>query len=148
MLLVWQIVFVIISYFDILWSIFARCAIHADQTQVLVRSQQLVLQWWPRRSLQGIPTRPSRHGTGALSIRRSGLSRQSSLPGGPRVRGGPSYVGPHVGGTGKVHYSDVIMNAMTSQITGVSFTQPFFFGADKRKHQSFASLAFVTGIHR
>ena len=28
------------------------------------------------------------------------------------------------------------------------FTQPFFQGADQRKHQSSASLAFVRGIHR
>ena len=28
------------------------------------------------------------------------------------------------------------------------FTQPFILGADQRKHQSSASLAFVRGIHR
>ena len=37
-----------------------------------------------------------------------------------------------------IHYGDVIMGAMASQITG----------ADHRKHQSSASLAFVRGIHR
>ena len=40
------------------------------------------------------------------------------------------------------HYSDVIMSAVASQITSVCS------GADHRKHQSSASLAFVRGIHR
>ena len=39
------------------------------------------------------------------------------------------------------HYSDVIMGAMASQITSPQ-------GADQRKRQSSASLAFVRGIHR
>ena len=48
-----------------------------------------------------------------------------------------------------IHYSDVIMSAMASQITGVSIVCSAFFScADLRKHQSFASLAFVRGIHR
>ena len=39
------------------------------------------------------------------------------------------------------HYSDVIMNAMTSQITGVSIDcTTLCSGADQRKHQSSASL--------
>ena len=47
------------------------------------------------------------------------------------------------------HYSDVIMSAMTSQITGVSMVYATFCpGADQRKHQNSASLAFVRGIHR
>ena len=48
------------------------------------------------------------------------------------------------------HYSDVIMSAMASQITGVSIIGliGFFSGADQRKYQSSASLAFVRGIHR
>ena len=37
------------------------------------------------------------------------------------------------------------MSAMTSQGTGVSIVCP---GADQRKHQSYASLAFVMGINR
>ena len=42
------------------------------------------------------------------------------------------------------HYSDVIMSTMTSQITGVSVVySPVSWRADERKHQSFASLAFV-----
>ena len=39
----------------------------------------------------------------------------------------------------------VIMSAMASQITGVC--SAVCSGADQRKHQSSASLAFVTGIH-
>ena len=46
------------------------------------------------------------------------------------------------------HYSDVIMNAMTSRVTGVSIAfSKVCVGADQRKHQSSASLAFVRGIH-
>ena len=47
------------------------------------------------------------------------------------------------------HYSDAIMNAVASQITGVSivcFT--VCLGTDQRKYQSSASLIFVRGIHR
>ena len=41
------------------------------------------------------------------------------------------------------------MGAMASQITGVSIAQPTVCsGADQRKHQSLALLAFVKGIHR
>ena len=48
-----------------------------------------------------------------------------------------------------LHYSDVIMSAMASQITGVAIVYSnVCSGADKRKHQSDASLAFVGGIHR
>ena len=47
------------------------------------------------------------------------------------------------------HYSDVIMNMMASQITSVSIVySTVCSGADQRKHQSSASLAFVRGIHR
>ena len=47
------------------------------------------------------------------------------------------------------HYNDVIMSAMASQITGVSIVYlTASWGADQIKHQSFASLAFVRGIHR
>ena len=48
-----------------------------------------------------------------------------------------------------VHYSNVIISAMASQIT--SFTIVYSTvcsGADQRKYQSSASLAFVRGIHR
>ena len=44
------------------------------------------------------------------------------------------------------NYNDVIMSAMTSQITGVSIICSCVgSGADQRKHQSSASLAFVPG---
>ena len=47
------------------------------------------------------------------------------------------------------HYSDVIMSAMTSQITSLTIVySTVYSGADQRKHQSSASLAFVRGIHR
>ena len=43
-------------------------------------------------------------------------------------------------------YSDVIMNAMATQITGVSIVfLAVCSGADQRKHQSSESLAFVRG---
>ena len=48
-----------------------------------------------------------------------------------------------------IHYSDVIMSAMASQITGVSIVCSIVCsGTDQRKLQSSASLAFVRGIHR
>ena len=51
--------------------------------------------------------------------------------------------------TACTHYSDVIMSAMASQITGVPIVcSTVCSGADQRKHQSSASLAFVWGIHR
>ena len=47
------------------------------------------------------------------------------------------------------HYSGVIMSVMASEITGVSIVySTVCSGADQRKHQSFASPAFVRGIHR
>ena len=47
------------------------------------------------------------------------------------------------------HYIDVIMNTMTTQITSLTVVYSIFYsGADQRKHQSSASLAFVQGIHR
>ena len=47
------------------------------------------------------------------------------------------------------HNSDVMMGAMASQITGVLIVySTVCSGADQRKHQSSASLAFVRGIHR
>ena len=48
-----------------------------------------------------------------------------------------------------LHYNDVIMGAIASQITSLTIVYPTFFsGANQRKHQSPASLAFVRGIHR
>ena len=46
------------------------------------------------------------------------------------------------------HYNDVIMSAMASQITSLMIVHSIVYsGADQRKHQSSAPLAFVRGIH-
>ena len=48
-----------------------------------------------------------------------------------------------------LQYNDVIMSAMPSQISSLIFVySTVYSGAYQRKHQSFASLAFVRGIHR
>ena len=49
-----------------------------------------------------------------------------------------------------LHYIDVIMSAMASQITSLTivYYSTVYSGTDQRKHQSSASLAFVRGIHR
>ena len=47
------------------------------------------------------------------------------------------------------HYNDVIMSTMASQITSLTTVYSIFSsGADQRKHQSSASLAFVRGIDK
>ena len=47
------------------------------------------------------------------------------------------------------HYDDVIRDAMASQITSLTIVySTVYSGADQRKHQSSASLAFVRGIRR
>ena len=47
------------------------------------------------------------------------------------------------------HYSEAIMGPMASQITSLTIIYSIvYWGADQRKHQSSASLAFVRGIHR
>ena len=47
------------------------------------------------------------------------------------------------------HYCEVIMATITSQITSHTIVySTVHSGADQRKHQSSASLAFVRGIHR
>ena len=47
------------------------------------------------------------------------------------------------------HYDDVKMGTMASQITSLTIVySTVYSGADQRKHQSSASLAFVRGIHR
>ena len=51
--------------------------------------------------------------------------------------------------TWQAHYNDVITSAMASQITSISIVGPTVgSGADQRKRQSSATLAFVWGIHR
>ena len=48
-----------------------------------------------------------------------------------------------------IHYSDVIKGTMASQINSLTIvSSTVYAGADQRKHQSSASLAFVRGIHR
>ena len=48
-----------------------------------------------------------------------------------------------------LHYSDVIISAMASQIFGVSIVySTVCSGADQSRYQSSASLAFLRGIHR
>ena len=50
---------------------------------------------------------------------------------------------------GLIKYSDVIMGAMASQTTSLTVVySTVYSGADQRKHQSSASLAFVRRIHR
>ena len=47
------------------------------------------------------------------------------------------------------HNNDIIMSAMASQITSLMIVYSrVYSGADHRKHQSSASLAFMRGIHR
>ena len=49
----------------------------------------------------------------------------------------------------QVHYNDVMVSAMASQITSLTIVYiTVNSGADQRKHQSSASLAFVRDIHR
>ena len=46
------------------------------------------------------------------------------------------------------YYNDVVMSTMASQITNLTIVySAVYSGADQRKHQSFASLAFVRRIH-
>ena len=48
-----------------------------------------------------------------------------------------------------LHYIDVIMTTMASQITSLTVVYSIVYsGAGQSKHQSSASLAFVRGIHR
>ena len=48
-----------------------------------------------------------------------------------------------------IHYSDVKIAAMASQITSLTIVySTVYSGADQRKHHRSASLAFVRGIHR
>ena len=46
-----------------------------------------------------------------------------------------------------IHYCDVIMGGIASQITTIVYST-VYSDADQRKHQSSASLSFVWGIHR
>ena len=47
------------------------------------------------------------------------------------------------------HYNGTIMSTMGSQITSLTIAySSVYSGADQRRHQNSASLAFVRGIHR
>ena len=49
----------------------------------------------------------------------------------------------------QLHYNDIIMGAIASQITSLMIVfSTVYLDADQREHQSSASLAFVRGIHR
>ena len=51
--------------------------------------------------------------------------------------------------TGRLHYNDVIMSTIASQVTSLANVYSIVYsGADQSKHQNSASLAFVWGIHR
>ena len=55
----------------------------------------------------------------------------------------------HMSWIAQPQYGDVIMSAMTSQITGVSIVcLTACPGTDQRTHQTSASVAFLRGIHR
>ena len=57
--------------------------------------------------------------------------------------------GPHPWAKNTQYYSDAIMSTMASQITSLTIVySTAYSGADQRKHQSSASLAFVRGVHR
>ena len=48
-----------------------------------------------------------------------------------------------------MHYDDVRMGAIASQITSLTIVYSTVYSVvDHRKHQSYASLAFMRGIHR
>ena len=48
-----------------------------------------------------------------------------------------------------IHYDDVIMSAIASQITSLTIVySTVYSGADQRKHESSGSQAFVRWIHR
>ena len=47
-----------------------------------------------------------------------------------------------------MHYIDVIMTTMASQITSFTVVYSIVYSQIKEKHQSSASLAFVRGVHR
>ena len=59
------------------------------------------------------------------------------------------YISTYIYKVEDVHYDDVIMGTIASQITSLtSVYSTVYSGAGQSKHQSSASLAFVWGIHR
>ena len=66
-----------------------------------------------------------------------------------RIRGGEYHKHREIQVPYHAHYDDVIMSTMASQITSLTIVySTVYSGADQRKHQSSASLAFVRGIHQ
>ena len=60
-----------------------------------------------------------------------------------------TYAVHHIIPTTNVHYNDVIMATMASQITILTVVySTVYLDADQRKHQRSASLAFVWGVPR
>ena len=58
----------------------------------------------------------------------------------------PFILGKSIGQLPKYRYNDVIMSTIASQITSLTIVySTVYSGADQRKHQSSASLAFVQG---
>ena len=73
-----------------------------------------------------------------LDIRMSNIQLTSS-----------SCISGNLSSSRQYHYDDVTMSLMASQITSLTIVySTVYSGADQRKHQSSASLAFVRGIHR
>ena len=61
----------------------------------------------------------------------------------------PPHLGLKLVGPVQWHYSDVIMGTIEYQITSLTIVySAVYWGADQRKHQSSASLAFMRGTHR
>ena len=59
------------------------------------------------------------------------------------------YLYPNGISNAMLHYSDVIMGSMASEITSLTIVySTVYTGTDKKNHQSSASLALVRGIHR
>ena len=93
-------------------------------------------QWTILHSLASVHHKGHVLGTTEMDLRASNSLTNSRI-----VYNGAWRPGVH-------HYSDAIMSAMASQITGVFVYSTVCSGRDLRKHQSSASLAFVRGIHR
>ena len=67
----------------------------------------------------------------------------------PVLAGSLSLICNNITCRGTVHYGDVTMGSIASQITSLTIVySTVYSGADQRKHQSSVSLAFVRGIHR
>ena len=109
---------------------------------------QCVISLWPSDAIR-------RHGScrfdigsaNGLPIRRQAIiwSNADLLPFGPSGRSFREILIKTPLFSNK-HYNDIIRGTMVTSLTIVYST--VYSGADQRKHQSSASLAFVRGIHR